>query len=371
MKITYKLEHNDNLARAGVIKTNHGFVDTPVFMPVGTQATVKTLSNDEITSLGAGIILANTYHLWLRPTNEVIKKSGGIHQFMNYHGPILTDSGGFQVFSLATPKNITEEGVAFKSHINGDDLFLTPELSIQIQNDIDSDIAMSFDECIPYPASYDYVKTSVDRTLRWAKRGKTAHQNDMQSLFGIVQGGEYADLRQYSAKETVKIGFDGYAIGGTSVGESKPVMYQMIKDATPYLPTDKPRYLMGVGDPLDILEAIDQGIDMFDCVLPTRIARHAQVFTKNGKMTIKNAQYKDDFTPIESDCICYTCQHHHKAYLRHLIISKETLGGRLLTIHNLHFLITLTKQARVAILNNNYQSFKQQFIKKYQKQELN
>lgn len=371
MKIQYQLIHNDKNARAGILKTNHGEVLTPVFMPVGTGATVKTLSNDEIYSLNAGIILSNTYHLWLRPTNAIIKQAGGIHQFMNYHGPILTDSGGFQVFSLAKPKDITEEGVHFKSHINGDPLFLTPELSIQIQNDIDSDIAMSFDECIPYPASYDYVKASVDRTLRWAERGKAAHQNENQSLFGIVQGGEFADLRKYSAEETVKIGFDGYSIGGTSVGESKPVMYQMVKDAIAYLPTDKPRYLMGVGDPLDILEAIEMGVDMFDCVLPTRIARHAQVFTKTGKLTIKNAQFKDDFTPIEADCSCYTCQHHHKAYLRHLITSKETLGGRLLTLHNLHFLITLTNNAREAILNNRYSEFKQEFISLYQKQEIN
>ena len=365
MKIKYHLLHQDKKARYGKLETNYGTFETPMFMPVGTQATVKTLEPREIKEINSGVILSNTYHLWLRPGEDIVNKAGGLHKFMNYDGPILTDSGGFQVFSLARPKDITEEGVMFKSHLNGEKLFLTPEKSIEIQNKLDSDIAMSFDECIPYPATYEYVKKSTERTLRWAIRGKKVHANENQSLFGIVQGGEYQELREYSAKETVKIGFDGYSIGGTSVGEGKDVMYKMIEDGIRYLPTDKPRYLMGVGDPIDILEGVDRGIDMFDCVLPTRLARHGHAFTRNGKINLKNAKYKEDFTCIDENCDCYACKNYTKAYIRHLIVANETLGQRLLSIHNLRFLIRLTEEIRESIKENRFLEYKEDFIKKY------
>jgi len=369
MKIKYELlnkESNTN-ARYGLLHTNYGTYETPMFMPVGTQATVKTLSPEEIKEMGSGVILSNTYHLWLRPGPDVVKKAGGLHKFMNYDGPILTDCGGFQVFSLVKnkKKDITEEGVTFKSHIDGSKLFLTPELSIEIQNKLDSDIAMSFDECIPYPATYDYVKASTERTLRWAKRGKDVFNNEMQSLFGIVQGGEYEDLRRFSAEETVKMNFDGYSIGGTSVGEDKITMYKMIDYSIPYLPEDKPRYLMGVGDPIDIIEGVIRGVDMFDCVLPTRIARHGNAFTRNGKINIKNAKYKEDFTPIEENCDCYACKHYTKAYIRHLIVANETFGQRLLSIHNIRFLTKLTEDLRIAIKENNILEYKEEFLRKY------
>ena len=363
MKIEYKLIKNDNKARLGKIKTNYGEYDTPMFMPVGTRATVKSLSPDELYEVGSGIVLANTYHLWLRPGEDTIKKAGGLHKFMNYKRPILTDSGGFQVFSLAKnkEKDITEEGVHFKSHLDGSNLLLTPEKSIEIQNKLDSDIAMSFDECPPYPVSYEYMKKSVDRTLRWAKRGKDVHNNPNQALFGIVQGGEFRDLREYSCKKTVEMDFDGYSIGGTSVGESKEVMYKMIDDGIRYLPVDKVRYLMGVGDPIDILEAVERGVDIFDCVLPTRIARHGQAFTRSGKINLNNARFKEDFTPVEEGCDCYACRNFTKGYIRHLITTKETLGGRLLSIHNIRFLIRLTEEIREA----RFLEYKNEFIEKY------
>lgn len=367
MKIRYELVDTCDKARLGILHTNHGSFETPMFMPVGTQATVKTLSPEELKSVGSAVILSNTYHLWLRPTEDIVASAGGLHKFMNYDGPILTDSGGFQVFSLAKnkKKDIVEEGVHFKSHLDGRKLFLTPELSIQIQNKLDSDIAMSFDECIPYPASYEYAKASTERTLRWAKRGKDVHSNPNQSLFGIVQGGEYSDLREYSAKETVKMDFDGYSIGGTSVGEDKVTMYKMVDDAIKYLPSDKPRYLMGVGDPIDIIEGVIRGVDMFDCVLPTRLARHGNAFTRMGKINIKNLKYKDDFTPIENDCDCYACQHYTKAYIRHLITSDETFGARLLSIHNIRFLIKLVEELREAIKEKRLADYRVSFLKKY------
>lgn len=365
MKIKYELLHNDGCARYGTLTTNYGTFETPMFMPVGTQATVKTLDIRNIKEINSGVILSNTYHLWLRPGEDIVNKAGGLHKFMNYDGPILTDSGGFQVFSLARPKDIVEEGVHFKSHLNGEKLFLTPEKSIEIQNKLDSDIAMSFDECIPYPATYEYVKKSVDRTLRWAVRGKNVHSNQRQSLFGIVQGGEYTDLREYSAKETVKIGFDGYSIGGTSVGEGKDVMYKMIEDGIRYLPEDKPRYLMGVGEPIDILEGVSRGIDMFDCVLPTRLARHGHAFTRDGKINLKNAKYKEDFSNIDESCDCYTCKNYTKAYIRHLIVANETLGQSLLSIHNLRFLIKLTEEIRESIKEDRFMEYKKNFISKY------
>ena len=367
MKIEYTLLKNEKntKARLGKLKTNYGEYDTPMFMPVGTLATVKTLSPEELHDVNSGIILSNTYHLWLRPGEDIVNDAGGLHKFMNWNGPILTDSGGFQVFSLAKPKDISEEGVRFKNHLNGDELFLTPEKSIEIQNKLDSDIAMSFDECIAWPATYEYCKESVERTLRWAKRGKDVFNNERQSLFGIVQGGEYEDLRKHCAEELAKMDFDGYSVGGTSVGEDKPTMYKMIEDGIRYLPEDKPRYLMGVGDPVDILEGIERGIDMFDCVLPTRLARHGNAFTKEGKINLKNAKYKEDFTSID-DCDCYTCKNYTKAYIRHLITCNETLGGRLLSIHNIRFLIKLAEDARVAIDEGKYLEYKNEFLKKYQ-----
>ncbi len=367
MKIKYELIKKDNNARLGKIITNHGTFDTPMFMPVGTLANVKTLTPEQVSATNAGIILSNTYHLWLRPGEDVVKHAGGLHKFMNYNGPILTDSGGFQVFSLAKnkKKDITEEGVHFKSHIDGKNLLLTPELSIEIQNKLDSDIAMSFDECIPYPSDYEYTKKSTERTLRWARRGKDAHKNENQSLFGIVQGGEYEDLRKLSAIETVKMDFDGYSIGGTSVGEGKDTMYKMIDYAIKYLPEDKPRYLMGVGDPIDILEGIERGIDMFDCVLPTRLARHGNAFTRAGKINLKNQKYKEDFTTIDETCDCYTCTHYTKSYIKHLINCEESLGGTLLSIHNIRFLIKLTEEIRQAISENKFKEYKEEFIKKY------
>ncbi len=352
-------------ARIGEIIYNGNVYQTPMFMPVGTNATIKTLSPEEVKELGAGIILANTYHLWLRPGEDIVKKSGGIHKFMNYDGPILTDSGGFQVFSLAKPKDISEEGVKFKNHLNGDSLFLTPEKSIQIQESIGSDIVMSFDECIGYPATYDYVLKSVERTLRWAKRGKAVFKGHNQYLFGIVQGGEYPDLRKHSAEELVKIGFDGYAVGGTSVGEDKKTMYKMVEYSTKYLPEDKIRYLMGVGDPIDLIENVLRGIDIFDCVSPTRLARHGHAYTWNGKINIKNTKFKDDFTKIDNKCNCYACSKYTKAYIRHLIIANETFGARLLSIHNINFLFRLMDKIRENIKNETIMEFREEFIKDY------
>ena len=371
MKIKYTLLHKDenSNARYGSLQTNYGTFETPMFMPVGTKATVKSLTPEELKEAHSGIILSNTYHLWLRPGEDIVDKAGGLHKFMNYDGPILTDSGGFQVFSLVKnkEKDITEEGVHFKSHIDGSKLFLTPEKSIQIQNKLDSDIAMSFDECPPYPVSYEYMKKSVERTLRWAARGKKAHSNPNQSLFGIVQGGEFEDLREYSCKETVKLDFDGYSIGGTSVGEDKDTMYKMIDYSIKYLPTDKVRYLMGVGDPIDIIEGVIRGVDIFDCVLPTRIARHGQAFTRKGKINFNNAKYKEDFSPVEEGCDCYTCKNYTKAYVRHLITTDEMLGGRLLSIHNIRFLIKLTEELRDAIKENRVLEYKEEFLSKYNK----
>ena len=367
MKVQYILIKNEKNtgARLGKIKTNYGEYDTPMFMPVGTLATVKTLSPEELKNVNSGIILSNTYHLWLRPGEDVVAAAGGLHKFMNWNGPILTDSGGFQVFSLAKPKDITEEGVKFKNHLNGDELFLTPEKSIGIQNKLDSDIAMSFDECIGYPATYEYVKNSVERTLRWAKRGKDVFNNERQSLFGIVQGGEYEDLRRYCAEELAKMDFDGYSVGGTSVGEDKPTMYKMVEMSTKYMPENKVRYLMGVGDPIDIIENVIRGIDIFDCVAPTRLARHGHAYTKYGKINLKNAKYKTDFTSIDEHCDCYACKNYTKSYIKHLINSNETFGARLLSIHNIRYLIKLTEDLRDAIKNDTILEYREEFIKNY------
>lgn len=363
-KFSFKVNTEDKhtKARTGTLITPNGIVQTPMFMPVGTLATVKFVSPEELTDINAGVILSNTYHLWLRPGEQIIKNAGGLHKFMNVRRPILTDSGGFQVFSLSDFREINEQGVTFKNHLNGDTLFLTPEKSIQIQNDLGADIIMSFDECPAYPSTYQYMKESIERTLRWAQRGKDAHKNENQALFGIVQGGEFSDLREYSAKKTIEIGFDGYAIGGTSVGETKEVMYEMIKHSIAHLPNDKPRYLMGVGSVDAILEGIEQGVDMFDCVLPTRIARHGTAMSSIGRINIKNKKYEEDYTTLDSSCDCYTCKNYTKAYLRHLIRNNEGLGMRLLSIHNLRFLIHLTEDAREAIEEGYYKEFKEEIF---------
>ncbi|MBR5005286.1 MAG: tRNA guanosine(34) transglycosylase Tgt [Erysipelotrichaceae bacterium] len=353
-------------ARCGILHTPHGDVETPMFMPVGTLATVKFLSPEDIKKIGSGVILANTYHLWLRPGEDIVAKAGGVQKFMNYEGPMLTDSGGFQVFSLSDSRKIKEEGVTFKSHLDGSKLFMSPEISIDVQNKIGADIIMSFDECIPYPATYEYAKDSVERTLRWAKRGQDAHQRpEDQMLFGIVQGGDYEDLREHCAKELVAMNFDGYSIGGTSVGEDKETMYRMIDYSVKHLPAEKPRYLMGVGAVNDILEGIERGIDMMDCVLPTRIARHGTCMTSQGRVNIKKAIYKEDFTPLDPECDCECCKNHTKAYLNHLFRCNEGLGNRLMSIHNLRFLLKLTEEARQAIKEDRFGDFKKDILTRY------
>ena len=364
--LKYKLIHKSGKARLGKIKINGYSFDTPCFMPVGTQATVKFLDNKDIENIQAKMILANTYHLWLRPGEDTIEKAGGIHKFMNYYnGPILTDSGGYQVFSLAKLRDIKDEGVSFKSHLDGSKLFMSAKDSINIQQKIGSDIAMSFDECIPYPSDYDYVKRSVDRTIMWAKQGKEEHNKKDQALFGIVQGSTYEDLREYCAKELIKIGFDGYAIGGTSVGEDKKTHYKMLQDTIKWLPEDKPRYEMGIGAINDILEAIENGVDMFDCVLPTRIARHGTLMTSSGRINIKKQIYKNDFTPLDINCDCDTCKNYTKAYLNHLYRSDEGLVNRLLSIHNLRFIIRIVEDARQAIKEDRFSEYKEDILNKY------
>ncbi|HPV70129.1 MAG TPA: tRNA guanosine(34) transglycosylase Tgt [Bacilli bacterium] len=352
-------------ARYGILHTPHGDVEVPMFMPVGTLATVKTLSPEEVKNLGAGVILSNTYHLHLRPGEDIIEKAGGIHKFMNYDGPILTDSGGFQVFSLMDNRKINEEGVVFKNHLNGSKLEFTPEKVIAIQEKIGADIIMSFDECMPYPVEHRYAKASIERTLRWAKRGKDAHQRQDQALFGIVQGSDFEDLRHHSAKELVKIDFPGYAIGGTSIGEPKNIFSKMVEQSVRFLPEDKPRYLMGVGSIDFLLEGIEKGVDMFDCVLPTRIARHGALMTSNGRVNIRDAKYKEDFTSLDSNCDCYTCKNYTKAYLRHLYVSEEIFGKRLLSIHNVRFLISLMEKARKAIQEDRFGDFKAEIVRSF------
>ena len=352
-------------ARYGILHTPHGDVEVPMFMPVGTLATVKALSPEEVKQCGAGVILANTYHLSLRPGADVVKAAGGVQKFMNYNGPMLTDSGGFQVFSLADNRKITEEGVTFKNHLNGAKCFYSPESVIELEEKIGADIIMSFDECPPWPVTHHYMEESVERTLRWAKRGKEAQTRDDQALFGIVQGGEFKDLRKHCAEELVKMDFDGYSIGGTSIGEPKDVMFEMVSYSVPYLPEDKPRYLMGVGSIDYILEGIAMGVDMFDCVLPTRIARHGALMTSKGRVNIRDAKYEYDFSPLDEECDCYTCKKYTKAYLRHLYKCDETLGKRLLSIHNIRFLIHMMEEARTAIKEDRFGDFKDEFIKKY------
>lgn len=364
-KIEIKHVDKNSKARYGILHTNHGDVEVPMFMPVGTLATVKTLSPEELKECGSGVILANTYHLSLRPGEDIVNEAGGLHKFMNYSGPMLTDSGGFQVFSLADSRQITEEGVTFKNHLNGAKLFISPERAIEIEEKLGADIAMSFDECCPYPVTYKYMKNSVDRTLRWAKRGKEAHKREDQALFGIVQGGEFKDLRKYCAEELVKMDFDGYSIGGTSIGEPKDVMFKMVSYAIEYLPEDKPRYLMGVGSVDEILDGIEKGVDMFDCVLPTRIARHGALMTSHGRVNIRDKKYERDFTPLDNECDCYCCKNYTKAYLRHLYKCDETFGKRLLSIHNVRFLIHMMEEARIAIKEDRFVEFKKDFLAKF------
>lgn len=352
-------------ARTGLLQTDHGTLETPVFMPVGTQATVKTMTPEELEQIGAKILLCNTYHLYLRPGYEIVKESGGLHRFMNWKGSILTDSGGYQVFSLGQLREIKEEGVTFRSHLDGSLHFIGPEESIEIQNALGADIIMCFDECIPYPATYDYVKNSVQRTTRWAERCKKAHSNSSQSLFGIVQGGVYKELREKSAEDLVSMDFDGYSIGGLSVGEPKEKMYEVLDYTVPLLPEEKPIYLMGVGSPDAIFEGVLRGIDMFDCVLPTRIARNGTVFTSRGKLVVRNAVYARDFSPLDPECGCYVCRNYTRAYIRHLINAGEVLGIRLTTMHNLYFILNLMKDIRRAIEGDFLIDFKKEFFKKY------
>ena len=363
----FELKHieKETGARYGILHTPHGDVETPMFMPVGTQATVKGIWPEMLHQMKSQVVLANTYHLWLRPGDDVVKMAGGLHQFMNYHGPLLTDSGGFQVFSLGKMRKIEEEGVYFRSYIDGSKLFLSPEKSIEIQENLGADIIMSFDECAPYPCSYDYMKKSVERTLRWAKRGQDAHRKENQALFGIVQGGEYADLRKLSATALSDMDFPGYSIGGTSVGEPKDVMYQMIDDSVKWLPDHKPRYLMGVGNPIDLIEGAIRGIDMFDCVLPTRVARHGALMTHQGRLNINNEKYKYDFTPIDEKCSCYACKNYTKAYIRHLHKEDEIFGKSLMSIHNVQFLLDLSKDIRDAVKEDRLLEFKEKFLDEY------
>lgn len=368
MAIRYELikECKQTGARLGRLHTPHGVIETPIFMPVGTQATVKAMTPEELKDMNAQIILSNTYHLYLRPGHELVKEAGGLHKFMNWDRPILTDSGGFQVFSLGPLRKITEEGVQFQSHLDGSRHFLTPEKVMEIENALGADIIMAFDECAPYPAEHDYVKKSLERTTRWAVRCKEAHKNtENQALFGIVQGGTYRDLREQSAKELVALDFPGYSIGGLSVGEPKDLMYEVLDYTTPLLPKDKPRYLMGVGSPDALIEGTIRGIDMFDCVLPTRIARNGTAMTSEGQIAIKNAKYTHDFTPLDPNCDCYCCRNYTRAYLRHLYKADEILSARLMSTHNLHFLLNLMKQVRQAIMDDRLMDFRNEFFAKY------
>ncbi len=354
-------------ARLGVMHLPHGDVETPVFMPVGTQATVKSMTPEELKDeVKSHIILSNTYHLYLRPGHELIREAGGLHKFMNWDRNILTDSGGFQVFSLGDLRKITEEGVEFRSHLNGSKHFISPEKSMEIQNALGSDIMMAFDECAPYGASYDYVQKSMRRTTRWAKRCKEYHKNTQnQALFGIVQGGFFKDLRKESAKELAKLDFPGYAVGGISVGEPKEEFLDILRYTTPLLPENKPRYLMGVGSPDYLIEAAISGIDMCDCVMPTRMARNGTALTHFGQVNLLNACHAKDFTTLDKECDCYTCKNYTKAYIRHLFKAKEILGARLLSIHNLRFLVNLMENVREAIKQDSLLEFREEFYKKY------
>jgi queuine tRNA-ribosyltransferase len=356
----------ETMARRGRLHTPHGTIETPVFMPVGTQATVKTMAPWELEEIGAGIILSNTYHLHLRPGEDLVRDAGGLHGFMNWNGAVLTDSGGFQVFSLSDLRKITDEGVQFRSHLDGSPRLFSPESVMQIENALGADIIMAFDECPPYPATREYLEISVKRTLEWAKRCKVAHRRpEEQALFAIIQGGEHRDLRQMAAEVLVEEDFPGYAIGGLSVGEPKPMMHEVLEFTTPLLPADKPRYLMGVGAPDDLFEGVERGIDMFDCVLPTRIARNGTVMTHRGKVVIKNAKYAKDMGPLDGECQCKVCRTFSRAYIRHLIKADEVLGIRLTSYHNVYFLLELMRKIRESIEQNRFLQFKKEFYDHY------
>ncbi len=362
----FLLKNIDNKSRTGIVETKRGVINTPAFMPVGTQGTVKAMAPEELNEMGAEIILCNTYHLYLRPGHEIIHNIGGLHKFINWSNPILTDSGGFQVYSLASLRKITEEGVEFRSHIDGSLCFIGPQKAMEIQAALGSDITMAFDECTPYPAEYEYAVKSLELTTKWAKSCKEYHDtayshlqvSSSPSLFGIVQGGMYKDLRRRSLEDLLKIGFDGYAVGGLSVGEPKKEMHEIIEFICPLMPPEKPRYLMGIGDLLDVLAAVESGFDMFDCVMPTRNARNGTLFTSKGRISIKRTEFKSDPDSLDPDCNCYTCRNYSKAYLRHLFLSKEILSMRLNTIHNLYFYLNFFRNMREAINNKTFEQFK-------------
>lgn len=364
---SYELIHTcaQSGARLGVLHTPHGDIQTPIYMPVGTAAVVKAMTSREMEEIGTQILLSNTYHLHLRPGENLVAEAGGLHRFMDWHKPILTDSGGFQVFSLAGIRTIAEEGVTFQSHLDGSRQFIGPETSMDIQQKLGADIAMAFDVCSPYPCDYDTAKANMERTHRWAQRCKEHHTREDQALFGIVQGAFYKDLRIESAKALSDMDFIGYGIGGLSVGEPKPIMYEMLEEMMPYMPAHKPRYLMGVGTPDCLIEGVLRGIDMFDCVLATRIARNGTALTSAGRLVVRNAQYARDFGPIDPECDCYACTHFSRAYVRHLIKAGEITGGRLLSIHNLRFLIRLMDRVREAIAEDRFLDFRKEFYAKY------
>ena len=365
--VTFDLLKNDKTthARRGVVHTPHGDIQTPIFMPVGTQATVKAMTPRELEEIGAQIILSNTYHLHLRPGEALVQEAGGLHRFMAWNHPILTDSGGFQVFSLAGLRKIKEEGVAFQSHLDGSRRFISPEVSMDIQQALGSDIAMAFDVCSPYPCDHRTAEEAMHRTHRWAERCKAHHTRADQAVFGIVQGAFYKDLRIQSAKTLADMDFPGYGIGGLSVGEPKPIMYEMLEEMMPYMPADKPRYLMGVGSPDCLVEGVYRGIDMFDCVLATRVARNGTAFTDSGRLVIRNAEYAHDFGPLEEGCDCYACRNFSRAYIRHLLKAGEITGGRLVTIHNLRYLLRLMERIRAAIEEDRFEAFRRDFFAKY------
>ena len=367
MPVNFTVLHQDTKTRArlGCLQTPHGEVQTPVFMPVGTQATVKTMLPEEVRRLGGEIILSNTYHLYLRPGHQLIRDAGGLHRFMGWDGPILTDSGGFQVFSLSKLRKVRDDGVAFRSHIDGSEHFFSPEHAMEVQACLGSDIAMAFDECAPYPCTYKDAQTAMERTTNWAARCRESSLASGQAVFGIVQGGMYRDLREQSARELVALGFPGYALGGLSVGEPKEIMYQVLDYTVPLLPKEKPRYLMGVGSPDCLLEGVARGIDMFDCVLPTRIARNGTVFTSRGRLVVRNAEYARDFSPLDPDCDCYACRHFTRAYIRHLVKANEILGIRLTTIHNLSFILDLMVKIREAVGQGVLMEFREEFLSRF------
>ncbi len=367
MSVSFRiiLEDPESRARLGVLKTPHGEVQTPVFMPVGTQASVKTMTPHEVREVGGTMVLSNTYHLYLRPGQEIVAGAGGLHGFMNWPGPILTDSGGFQIFSLGPLRRITDEGVTFRSHIDGSEHFFSPEKSMEVQMVLGADVAMAFDECAPYPCSYEDARKAVERTTRWAERCLKRHDRKDQALFGIIQGGTYRDLRLQSAAAITAMDFPGYGIGGLSVGEPKPLMYEVLDYLVPVLPRDKPRYLMGVGSPDCLLEGVFRGVDMFDCVLPTRIARNGTIFTKDGRLTVRNAEFARDFRPLDPECDCYTCRNFTRAYVRHLLKANEVLGIRLTTWHNLYFVLKLMRDIRQAIRGKYFSAFKRDFLRRF------